>query len=149
MLRINYEDLDYDDEGTYRYKGTPFTGIAFDLFPEGKVSCEWIMIDGHEEGIRREWYPSGVVLGEYSYSANAPHGLQLEWYPDGKIKRESICEFGIEVKAREWDPSGNLTLSVEIQPSDWAYKLLNLKRSAWGDAGVSRLRLPSEENPQL
>jgi antitoxin component YwqK of YwqJK toxin-antitoxin module len=147
MQRINYEDLDYD-KGTYSYEREPVTGIAFDLFPEGQISCERTMLDGHEEGIRREWYPSGALLGEYSYSANSCHGLQLEWYEDGTIKKESICEFGIEIKAKEWDRAGNVTRSTEIQPSDWAYKLLNMKRSVWGDTGVSRFRLPNEENPK-
>lgn len=103
MIRMDYDDLDNDDWGTYYLDGKPFTGVAYECYRDGQVSSEVEIVDGIADGYVREWYQSGKIQLEGYGRSSGGHAWSREWYESGILKRESISEFGVLVKETLWN----------------------------------------------
>ena len=129
ILRVLGDDLDFDGNQFAFWEGKPFTGVAYDLMPDGQVWSEIEYIDGKEEGIARTWYPSRQVKHDITYRHGGRHGPEREWFENGNLKRETIFEHTITVKERVWDEQGNLIRDFELDEEDPNYSILELYRA--------------------
>jgi len=132
MQTVSFDELLYEDNGTYSYKGIPFSGAASDFYPDGSVRSEAHFTNGHQEGVAKEWYDNGQIKSEGVYLGDGLHGLPKEWHRNGQLKEESTCEFGICLESKEWDDQGRLIKEFHLDPADAAFQLLTMKRSLWG-----------------
>ena len=81
-------------EGALCEKGTttPFTGIARDYFPDGKVHMEIPIKNGKFHGRVTEWHPNGQMNAQSEFSEGQLHGQNREWTADGKLFRERVYD---------------------------------------------------------
>lgn len=132
MLRVELDDLLDDGGGTYSYGGRLFSGVSFELFPDGSLWSETTFVDGHQEGVARTWYENGQLKSEGSFLGATLHGPSKEWFPDGQLKSASVCEYGICLEEKEWDDNGKLTKDFRLLPTDYNYEILKKHRVAFG-----------------
>jgi antitoxin component YwqK of YwqJK toxin-antitoxin module len=135
-IRIPFDKLDItDDHFTLLWKDKPFSGIGYDLTPDGKLWSEQAYVNGMRDGIERAWSLSGVlILEDYSSHGNL-HRSKYEWFEDGKLKREAVFEFGIRIYGKEWDSDGKLTRVFQLKETDIEYNLLLKYRKDYKDWG--------------
>jgi hypothetical protein len=133
MARVNWDDLTQENDFSYSYNGVPFTGLATEYLPDGRILGEAPMVNGIIRGVVRDWYGNGQLRMETGQLGGGLHGISRDWYPDGKLKREARGEFGVAIASREWDPKGNLVSEFQLEPSDWRYKELMIKRRNYAD----------------
>ncbi len=130
--RIPYSELDVI-KGLFFQPNTidPYSGLAFEEFPDGKKQMEVPIRNGkihgkvkqwerngqkigemeYEMGVKvnteREWYSTGKEKLLVSYQAGVPHGVCTEWHKKGTKKSEGYFEMGLEEGEHFWwYPSG-------------------------------------------
>ena len=133
ILRVDYDELDISPDYTqYMYEGKPFTGIAFELWPNGRLRDEVNFVGGMKDGISRSWSESGVLLDEGKHFENWGHGIFREWYENGQLKREMEIELGILLHQRDWSETGELMeeYCLPEDSSDWRF--LKFQREQFG-----------------
>lgn len=118
MERVNYDDLETDRDGIYYWKGEPFTGIAFEMYPNGQILSEDEMVDGIVDGFVREWYPSGERKLEGYGKLSERHSWSREWFQNGILKRETTAEDGARTKELIWNEEGQIVSQYERPLSD-------------------------------
>jgi antitoxin component YwqK of YwqJK toxin-antitoxin module len=126
--RVNDEDLDIDwayQQATW--EGEPFTGVAFELHPNGMLVGETDYENGFKRATR-EWYGPGRPREEWHFGPYGLDGEGREWYPDGRLKTEGRWEYGIVLTRRTWDEQGNLTEDYSLAESDPEYATLEERR---------------------
>jgi antitoxin component YwqK of YwqJK toxin-antitoxin module len=107
-LRINENDLERDED-MICHNGMPFTGTAYSLYEDGRLSMEATYKDGFRHGYKREWYyPSGQIALEIEYRVGRRHGHTKHWYRNGTVKIAAHYEYGIELSYQEWAEDGTL-----------------------------------------
>ena len=117
VLRVNYDDLEADPEwiweSFYYFNGKPFTGVAYETFPDGQLWSEVEYVDGRAEGKCREWYLSGDLKYEGYDGASKRYTWYFEWFEDGTRKEEKVLEWHKLIKHNIWNESGELISSYE------------------------------------
>ena len=103
MVTINYDDPDLTPAGLdvgggeiYHYQGIPFTGMLQYSFPNGNLQTEIAYVNGHPEGVWREYYLNGQIMEESYIKYNLYYGPFKEWDESGNLITES--DFGVEPK---------------------------------------------------
>lgn len=99
-----------DDVGAWYYKlnGKPYSGYAYALFPDGKLSYEYNLVNGYQEGVQRQWYQSGQLKTEYGMKENIYHSLAKSWYENGVLRYEAEYNMGKEIWSKGYDEQGRL-----------------------------------------
>lgn len=138
-VEIPDSELDIDHNQVGRYEGRLFSGIVYDLWPDGKRRCEIPYVEGVQEGTARDWYASGRLAVETEYRNGCLHGKQREWDEEGRLRLEKVYEYGILVERRAWDKDGHLIAQFRLTPEHPNYEILEIYR---------RLNPPAEKNPQ-
>lgn len=129
MLRIHYDDLEYDYENALEaFEGKPFTGVAFDEGPAGGRH-EVEFVDGLKNGVAREWAPDGTLIRERLLRGDALDGMSREWFPSGVLRKEGLYESGLCLREKEWDEEGRLVRDYALSADDRAHKTLELIRA--------------------
>ena len=140
MLRINSDDLEeeYTDGGSRLlvFNGEPFTGIAYEMSPQGSLWSEQSYEEGVLSGPSMDWYPSGQLRAQTDYKWNRVHGRNREWFENGQLKSDAVAELGIVVRKQEWDEQGKLTNDYHIESDTWSSNLLEAERKLFKKAGV-------------
>jgi antitoxin component YwqK of YwqJK toxin-antitoxin module len=131
-MRVSYDELDYSDYSVYTYEDQPFTGMAYENFPNGHLLAEDSYVEGVRQGISKKWYPSGVLYYECYYKYGALHGICREWYENGVLKSDFLYEYGILVKGKSFGEDGNLTKDYHIKDDDPNLEILKKYRSLEG-----------------
>jgi antitoxin component YwqK of YwqJK toxin-antitoxin module len=113
IKRYNVRNLDMlqDVEGAWYYEseGKPYTGYAFATFPmNGRVSYEYNLVDGYQEGVQKQWYESGQLLSEQYFSNNTPNGRCLEWHENGILRFEAEYNMGTKIWSKSYNQFGEL-----------------------------------------
>ena len=87
--RIPYYELDVI-KGLFFQPNTidPYTGTAFEKFPNGKKKLEVPIKDGKIHGTTREWAQNGKKIFEATYENGVQVGKESQWYAIGKKKLE-------------------------------------------------------------
>ncbi|WP_020408405.1 toxin-antitoxin system YwqK family antitoxin [Hahella ganghwensis] len=126
--RVDEELFDSDGDLT-TYKGSPFTGVGFDPFPDGEgIEYETEYKDGLPNGLARKWYSLGRLAFEVECKNGLTHGKETYWYENGNMKSESFFEYGIKTSSRSWSESGELIEEFSIDVGSTNYKLLQERR---------------------
>lgn len=82
--KIKYYELDVN-RGLFFQPNTmaPYTGTAFDEYPNGKKKLEIPIKDGQIHGTILEWEKNGQKIYEGKYEAGKQIGKEEQWYPTG------------------------------------------------------------------
>ena len=116
-MRIPFDDLIFDmDTHSYFYLGKPYTGMTFDLYPDGVLRCETTWESGLLHGLARRWYSNGQLKHEYELADDVLNGKFTEWYPAGQKRREGIGAHGRVIRESIWDESGLLVKQTGGNP---------------------------------
>jgi antitoxin component YwqK of YwqJK toxin-antitoxin module len=127
-MRVSLELLEYDDD-VRTLDGKPFTGIGFDVYPDGQLRSEVPYIEGFAEGIYREWHPNGVLKEEWQACHGCAEGIVKTWHDNGVIRSEEEVQFGAELAFDEWDREGRHIASRRIDEKSELFKYLLVMRS--------------------
>ena len=104
-MRVNFDET--EDVGIVtHYKGTPFTGIAYNLYENGKLYDEVEMVKGLKHGSSNVYDLKGNQSQKLSYKTDVLHGKQIFFNPDQTVIRESYYENGVFIKASHFDSRG-------------------------------------------
>ncbi|MDW6002326.1 toxin-antitoxin system YwqK family antitoxin [Vibrio mangrovi] len=132
MIRIDDDELDLDGD-LCLYEGHPFTGVSYEPGTEGKLLSEVEYKNGFATGITKRWYPSGQLKEEFSCKRGLRHGESTTWFDNGCIKIKAEYELGIELGYQEWNESGDLVESRELDPESVQANLLKRHREMYAD----------------
>jgi uncharacterized protein len=88
--------------------GKAYTGYAYALFPNGKISHEFNLVDGYQEGLQKLWHPNGQLSSEVYYSNNLPHGKCVEWFENGVLSFEAEYNMGYKTWSKTYNEKGEL-----------------------------------------
>ena len=112
IKRVDIKNLDYmqDEIGEWYYtlNEIPFTGCAFQIFPNGILAYEGCFTNGYRDGIRKEWYETGQLLSEQYFSNNVPNGKCLEWHENGVLRFEGEYNMGKKTWSKTYNEKGDL-----------------------------------------
>lgn len=133
-IRVDFDALDMGENEAMLLDGWPFTGTAFETYPDGTRRGEAEFVDGLHEGVSRDWYPTGQLKREITWWRGAGHGRAQSWDEDGHLVQEEVLEFGITVRERQWNALGEKTKEWSIGPSDNLHSALQLARTKYGSA---------------
>jgi antitoxin component YwqK of YwqJK toxin-antitoxin module len=114
MRRVRYDDVEFDDQLAL-VDGRPFTGIIFDLFPDGRTAAEYQYREGLPEGLQREWHRSGGLKKEAVAVRGHGSSEVKEWFESGQLKSVSRAEFGWLTHVTEWREDGALVKDEAIR----------------------------------
>lgn len=132
MERVEHSCLTYDPEsGRFTRGGTPFTGVVFSCWPDGRLEAESELRDGLNWGFSRSWRSTGGKLGEAEMRAGVLHGRAKEWHKNGQLAADGEYEYGIALWEKKWDEGGELVSEYELKPSDRRYRDLVQRRRAY------------------
>jgi antitoxin component YwqK of YwqJK toxin-antitoxin module len=86
-LRIDIDDIDERCDDMVFYQGRPFTGVLYELYPDGTLHYEGEHVGGFPSGYLREWWPNGNKQLEVIYAnSKNPNGKTTKWYENGSIE---------------------------------------------------------------
>ena len=91
--RVPDEEIEYDGNLVYTYKGVRFTGIGYQQTSHGLSEIAYV--DGAQEGWARDWSPAGVLRGETLYRENAHHGWDRDFDEAENLVQGRLYEYGI------------------------------------------------------
>ncbi len=119
MMRIDYDDVDGNADGTVLFEGAPFTGEVVDHWPDGTVQSLTTYRDGVEDGPYREWHRNGTLRTEgRSDLRHGAVGVWREWDASGRLVSEkSFGEDGELDTVRRWDRDGRLVEEKVFRPA--------------------------------
>ena len=100
--RVDMDEIDFE-QGWALYKGILFTGVGFELWPNGTLRWEMPYLDGYPYGTEREWYPSGQLKSQCEIVGGVVHGTMREWAEDGRLIIEAVYDRGRLVKRKRDD----------------------------------------------
>ncbi len=129
MKRVLYDDLEFDGD-LPSFEGELFTGIAYELYSDGKLHSEYEYKEGWEDNVGREWYLNGQLKSIEYFKNKMAYGLHTKYYEDGAKKSESDYELGVELERKMWSESGQLTEHWKLDPDEHKhhYELLLERR---------------------
>jgi len=127
-IRVQFDLLEYKHDGLCYFEQIPFSGVAYDLFPNGQLSSEVEHIDGLQEGMARSWFPSGQLECQQMFWRDASHGKYFEWFENGKLKMARLDQFGFAILTKEWNVDGELVKCKRLRRSDPGYDIWKLRR---------------------
>lgn len=126
--RVADDQLDYDSELTFTYRGELFTGVCYEQMADGRYS-ELAYVDGVQHGWAREWSASGLLQSETEYRRGMPHGDERSYDEEGFLVRAATFEHGVTVRSETYDRSGAVVEAFEIGPDDPYFDLLQRRRA--------------------
>jgi hypothetical protein len=134
LPRVDFDELEIGDDQLMLWQGQPFTGVAVEFFPDGKLCSEVPHVNGLEHGLLRAWHRSGQLRREANLWYGGLHGYAREWDEQGRLISERLGELGIAIAEKQWDEQGRLTRDWRIGPGDNLYDILQIKRKRFGHA---------------
>ena len=129
MLRVNTDEIEFDDDYVYRFKGEPFNGIGYELNESGTLLSEIAFQDGMKHGFSREWSRAGKIVIEHSYYKNIPHGSFRKWSETGVLLLEEDFEYGFCLRRRTWNDDGTLAEEILLENGGDQFKVLESIRA--------------------
>jgi antitoxin component YwqK of YwqJK toxin-antitoxin module len=65
IKKIDIKNLDFKQDGVgawyYTLEEVPYTGCAYQMFPNNILASEGNFMNGYQEGIQKKWYQSVVI----------------------------------------------------------------------------------------
>jgi hypothetical protein len=129
MIRVDSKDLTFEGDGFCLIGKEPFTGIAFENWPDGRLRSEEAYLLGHKEGKSREWDHTDQLVEEESLKHGVADGVSRTWHENGRLAHERISERGVRLASTSWDANGTVVDEFKIDPNSREFQRL-LKRRA-------------------
>ena len=102
----HYERLFYTTENGQK---APFTGLLYELYPNGNILGYSFYKDGYEEGTNVDFYDNGCVSKYSNLDKESNKTLIIKWFRNGKISEViELTDHGIHKKFIEYDENGNI-----------------------------------------
>lgn len=96
-------------KGTWLQKGKPFTGVLFELSPQGDTIAYSGFLEGKEHGKWQSFYAPGMLSEERFYEHGLKAGTLKKWHENGQLQMHVQFSNGeYEGTLREWDANGLL-----------------------------------------
>lgn len=84
-------------------------GRNLELYSNGNIKSEWVVVNGLKEGIQISYYESGVVKSMFNYHKGEKIGDQLWFHENGMLSQKVNFKNGVaNGMAYYFFPSGNL-----------------------------------------
>ena len=104
----HYERLFYTD---FTGSCKPFTGLLYDLFPDGKLSGYGFYENGYIQGDDVSFFHNGQLSRYVNNNSAVGKWLCIEWFENGNIKIISeLTNHGRNRKYIEYDIEGNIII---------------------------------------
>jgi deoxyribonuclease V len=89
-LRINEDDPDLlmDEDLYFSYRGSLFTGVMTEFYPNGAMAAEVGYGGGKPEGWGRSWYDDGMLKSEHFVKDRRVVGVAKGWHANGVLSEE-------------------------------------------------------------
>jgi hypothetical protein len=117
-MEIDVGELGYDEsDGVFLYKGEPFTGVAVEKH-RGRRIAETPYEFGQRHGRAREW-ARRTLIRDCEYYYGSVHGECREWWEDGTPKLVQLCELGVVLYERSYEPDGTLASEYLADPESF------------------------------
>lgn len=117
--------LDNSEEG----QGKPFTGLTYELYPNGNLIYYCYYKNGFKDGDFIEFYSDGKIKSIQYMKRGTISGVESIWYNNGVLKSETKYEYGVCLTFKEWDEKGNL-IDEKLEPTDEDIKSRNKREEA-------------------
>jgi antitoxin component YwqK of YwqJK toxin-antitoxin module len=100
----DYKKLGYsNDVFTDPDTGKPFTGIARQKDPDGKLRGEYPFKNGRFDGTVKEWHANGKPSSETEFRDGERSGQNKEWMENGMPFRERVYDHDRIVSEKNFD----------------------------------------------
>lgn len=140
-MRININELEegYTDAGSLilMCEGVPFSGIAYEISPQGTLWCEQIYNDGTLNGLSQDWHLNGQLKSQTEYKWNRVHGRDQGWYENGRPEYDSYYELGIMLREHRWNEAGVLQKSYRVEDNPKRYADLLQEKAIFQKYGLT------------
>ena len=118
--------LDNSKEG----EGKPFTGLTYELYPNGNLIYYCYYKNGFKDGDFIEFYNDGQIKSIQYMKRGTISGIESIWYNNGVLKSETKYEYGVCLTYKEWDEKGNL-IDEKSEPTDEDIKSRNKRQELY------------------
>lgn len=107
----HYERLFYSNNGNEK---APFSGLLYELYPNGIISGYSFYKDGYQEGANVDFYDDGTI-SKYMNNQAESKTLVIKWFRNGTISEiMELSGHGTHKKYIEYDENGNITAQGHI-----------------------------------
>lgn len=135
-IRVTEEQLDFGQGDQLLYQNEPFSGICYEVYPNGQLKEERSYEGGLPKGLCREWHDNGRLSREWIAQHGFAPNQSIEWHCDGQLKSVMRRELGVELEYSEWDVSGKRMIHRELQEDSHMYSVLVALRKRHGRAST-------------
>jgi antitoxin component YwqK of YwqJK toxin-antitoxin module len=117
LKRVDCREIEYYRNYLFRYRGNPYTGLAYSINEAEQVISEDGYCEGIEWGLSRQWYSNGQLKKDYKCRNRCSYGWGWEWYVTGQLKNEFFIsdECGVLIKKKQWNVRGVLTEYFDLE----------------------------------
>ncbi|MCZ7377847.1 toxin-antitoxin system YwqK family antitoxin [Micromonospora sp. WMMC250] len=106
-MRVDYDDVETEDDLRVTYQGEPFTGEVVERSPQGQVIALTTYFEGMEDGPSAEWYPTGERKAEGNVRYGTAVGVHEEWHRNGNpASRVEFDNQGRMLSRQRWAEDG-------------------------------------------
>lgn len=118
-------------------EGVPFSGIAYEISPQGTLWCEQTYDDGTLNGLSQDWHLNGQLKSQTEYKWNRVHGRDQGWYENGRPEYDSYYELGIMLREHRWNEAGVLQKSYRVEDNPKRYADLLQEKAIFQKYGLT------------
>lgn len=122
-MRVHYNELRYEWEGSWSYQDERYTGTAYTTNPEddpnGRIVEEIEYFNGWEKNYK-SWYKNGQLEKERVFVRDG--AFIRKWHENSQLAEEETIEAGFASKRRRWNEAGELIEDFVISENDPNYK---------------------------
>ena len=104
-----------------------FTGLAYDLYPDGKLEYYGCIKDGFRHGMNVWFYPNGNIENINPQDCGAADGIQKKYYENGALKSQAYYVLGARVTYIEYDEAGHI-IDEKLEPTEGDFE----RAKKWG-----------------
>ena len=107
----HYERLFYTDDNNEK---TPFSGLCYELYPNGNVHGYSYYNDDYKEGEDVDFYDNGAISKYTNYNKADSTALIINWFRNGTISKiMELSNHGRHKKYIEYDENGKVITQNE------------------------------------
>ena len=107
----HYERLFYTDDNNEK---APFSGLCYELYPNGNVHGYSYYNDGYKEGEDVDFYDNGAISKYTNYNKADSTALIINWFRNGTISKiMELSNHGRHKKYIEYDENGKVITQNE------------------------------------
>lgn len=107
----HYERLFYTDDNNEK---APFSGLCYELYPNGNVHGYSYYNDGYKEGEDVDFYDNGAISKYTNYNKADSTALIINWFRNGTISKiMELSNHGRHKKYIEYNENGKVITQNE------------------------------------